>query len=191
MNLKKKGLFVAICKSCGNQYTKFKTTQTACSIDCALKLVAMKKEKVDSKIAKEAKKKQRERKIELKPLSFFRAKAQTAFNAYIRERDNGNGCISCGTKKDVQYCAGHYYTRGARPDLAFNEDNVHLQCNNYCNKNLSGNIEKYRPNLIAKIGEDRYLKLQERIDIKPTREYYSAVEKEYKQKLKELRNGSN
>ncbi len=79
--------------------------------------------------------------------------AQKAFNTYIRYRDRNQPCISCGTEStDITYCAGHYRTRGGAPHLRFNQFNVNLQCNMYCNLKLSGNIGEYRINLIKKFG---------------------------------------
>jgi hypothetical protein len=49
--------------------------------------------------------------------------------------------------------AGHFYSAGSVPRLRFHEDNVHGQCMP-CNYFGSGNIHKYRENLIAKIGVD-------------------------------------
>ena len=88
--------------------------------------------------------------------SFQKAKAQKAFNAYIRERDKDEGCISCDKTKDWQgqWHAGHYKTVGARPDLRFDERNVHKQCS-VCNNYLSGNLANYRKRLIQKIGLDQ------------------------------------
>lgn len=78
------------------------------------------------------------------------------FNAYIRKRDQGNRCISCGSIKANQ--AGHYYSAGHYPELRFNEDNCHLQCTQ-CNMYLSGNLIEYRKGLTRKIGTERIEKL--------------------------------
>jgi hypothetical protein len=48
-------------------------------------------------------------------------------------------CISCA-KPNMDWACGHFKTVGAHPELRFDEKNVELQCNMYCNKNLSGNI---------------------------------------------------
>ena len=142
------------CKSCGDLFTPFTTLARTCSIDCAIedggeaKAIAVKAEKkVNRKALKEFNNNNR---------SYLLDKAQIACNAYIRERDKNKPCISCGTTKpDIQYCAGHYKTRGAHPELRFNELNIFLQCNKYCNLSLSGNIAGYRPRLIERIGIDK------------------------------------
>ena len=119
----------------------------------------------------------RARKEKLKSRNDWLNEVQRVFNAYIRARD-GNICISCGTQSpDIQYCAGHYRSRGAAPQHRFNEMNVHSQCNHRCNLKLSGNIVNYRPALIAKIGlsavealendnQTRYYTIQELISLK-------------------------
>lgn len=92
------------------------------------------------------------RKEKLKSRADHLKDTQQAFNAWIRQRDIGQPCISCGTTADVQYCAGHYRTTAAAPELRFEPLNVHLQCNRNCNMGKSGNLLGYRPGLIKKIG---------------------------------------
>ena len=134
------------CKSCKDEFKPFRIGQKVCSPGCAIKLVHEDK-------AKALKKDTRERKKALKTKSDYANAAQKACNKYIRERDKNKACISCGTHRmDIQYCAGHYKTRGAHPELRFHPLNIHKQCNHYCNLQKSGNIEKYRPELIKKIG---------------------------------------
>ena len=77
--------------------------------------------------------------------------AQTAFNAFIRQRDVDQPCISCGRWHNGQYHAGHYLSVGARPELRFTESNVHKQCAP-CNTHLSGNAVLFRRGLVAKLG---------------------------------------
>lgn len=85
--------------------------------------------------------------------SYQREKAQAAFNSFIRIRDFGEPCISCGLYKEI-VDAGHYRSVGAAPELRFDEDNCHGQCRE-CNGFKSGNQQAYRENLIEKIGADR------------------------------------
>jgi len=86
----------------------------------------------------------------------LKIKAQNFFNAFIRERDKHNFCISCNNQKVEQ--AGHFYSAGHHNHLRFNEDNVHGQCLR-CNYYLCGNLNKYRINLETKIGKERLAKL--------------------------------
>jgi hypothetical protein len=114
--------------------------------------------------------------------------AQQAFNAFIRTRDNGLGCVSCDKDKDWQgqWHAGHYKTTKARPDIRFNEDNCHKQCS-ICNNHLSGNIGEYTPKLIDRIGQDRFLALGLNKVRRYTCEELKEIELTYKRKLKELK----
>jgi hypothetical protein len=78
-------------------------------------------------------------------------KATLPFNAFIRKRDAGECCITCGKPAKLQ--AGHFYSGGAYPALKFNTDNTNgqcMQCNYYAN-----DLDKYRENLIKKIGLER------------------------------------
>ena len=148
--------------------------------------------KAELKRQKERKKAEREstriRKEKLKSRNDWLNDVQRVFNAYIRARD-GNICISCGTQSpDIQYCAGHYRSRGAAPQHRFNEDNVHSQCNHHCNLRLSGNIVNYRPALIKKIG----LAAVEALENDNSARYYAIEDireliTHYKAKVKELK----
>lgn len=93
------------------------------------------------------------RKMKDEDRGFQTNKAQTIFNKFIRLRDEGQVCISC-QKPPKKKNAGHYLSRGAHPELRFNEDNCHLQCE-HCNSFKSGNQALYRVNLINKIGVDK------------------------------------
>lgn len=176
------------CKICKDEFTKRSTLQVVCSHKCAIELINRKKIKKAEQEEKLKKKITRERLLELKPITYWENRAQIAFNAYIRARD-GNYCISCGTTSPyVQYCAGHYRTRKAANQLRFDEDNVHVQCNSYCNRHLSANIINYRPALIAKIGIERHDKLINNFFAKRwTKEECQEIEREYKRKLKLLK----
>ncbi|UAN64282.1 recombination protein NinG [Serratia sp. JSRIV006] len=98
------------------------------------------------------------RKLAVKPLSYFHSKAQIAFNEFIRVRDSGHSCISCGRNTGAKMNAGHYRTVGASKETRYDETNCHLQCE-HCNSHLSGNIGEYKPRLIAKIGQEAFDRL--------------------------------
>ncbi len=124
--------------------SQYNSMQSACSPKCAIELTKLKAKKEFNRETKELKEKAKTRGDWLK-------EAQTAFNRFIRLRDHNLGCISCGTKKDVQYAAGHYKTVGGHAELRFCLINVHKQCNKNCNQSKSGNIMEYRIRLIDKI----------------------------------------
>ena len=183
------------CKACKKAFTPFNSMQKACGPKCALKLVELQKKEKKKLFSSESVEKARK---QLKKLSdndrpTALRKAQKAFNAYIRKRDEGNACISCqefrnetAKGKGSNFHAGHYKTAGGFPELRFNEDNCHLQCA-HCNSFLSGNISMYRPNLINKIGLRAVKKLESQVKLpKYTLDEIKEIEQEYKRKLKEL-----
>ena len=162
--------------------------------ELGIKRQRKKYEKAQAKLRKERQLKEKEsrdklkiRKLAVKPLKYFTQQAQNAFNAYIRERDKGQPCISCGRNTGAKMNAGHYRTVGANPELRFNEDNCHIQCE-HCNSYRSGNIEQYTPNLIAKIGQERFDILMGFHELpKWKREDYERIRDYYRKKLKELK----
>lgn len=117
--------------------------------------------------------------------------AQTAFNAYIRERDRDDPCISCGRHHQGQYHAGHYRSRGACPELRFSELNCHKQCAP-CNNHKSGNVVEYRINLVRKIGQENVEWLEGKHEpCKYTIEDAKRIKAEYRQKLRDLKSNRN
>ena len=117
-----------------------------CSVPCARRVgpLTRKAQKGDLRAAKA-------RLDELRPLNYWRKQAQTAFNAWIRWRDRDEPCISCGTTDTPQWDAGHWLSRGAHPELAFDERQVRKQCSR-CNDFLSGNQLAFRAGLVRLIG---------------------------------------
>ena len=142
------------CAHCKRQYTPRPLAQPFekwCSLDCGVELGRERMEK--AKAMRQAKE-TREARVRLKPRSKWLQEAQAAFNAYIRERDANQPCISCQRHHTGQYHAGHYRSVGAMPSLRFNAWNIHKQCS-ACNNHQSGNLIDYRVNLIHKIGQGR------------------------------------
>jgi len=138
--------------------------------------------------ARKERKDHREAKQKAKTLTEWLDDAQAWVNRYIRLRDANEPCISCGTtNQNIQYAAGHYRTRKAASHLRFNHDNLHKQCNNYCNQQLSGNIVNYRPALIRKIGIERVEAIENDNIIKRwTIEDAKEIIAEHKRLIKEL-----
>lgn len=93
----------------------------------------------------------------LKPLPKLLEQTQKVFNAYIRNRDQGKTCISCGSNQGNQ--AGHYFPVKGFSVLRFNEYNVNLQCAS-CNMYKHGNQAMYRIGLVQRIGEDQVVNLE-------------------------------
>ena len=120
-------------------------------------------------------------------LAKLKQKLQKVFNAYIRQRDKGKACISCGKVKTLQ--AGHYYSVGGYDGLRFNEDNIHGECAG-CNCFDQSHLILYGKNLEKKIGVNRMIDLHEaarnykRNGNKFLRYEIEELIEHYKQKLK-------
>lgn len=139
------------CKTCSTEFTPAKPMQSVCSPSCALSLATSKRAKA-LKVEQVKDKRETKQKLDkLKSKAQHAKEAQAAFNAFIRERDADQPCISCGRWHNGQYHAGHYLSVGARPELRFTESNVHKQCAP-CNTHLSGNAVLFRRGLVAKLG---------------------------------------
>jgi len=167
--------------------------QAVCSPACAI-LDAPKQpanqEKARKSLAQVERREIKVRKEKLKSRADHLKETQHAFNAWIRARDAGQPCISCGTTADVQYCAGHYRTTAACPELRFEPLNVNLQCNRNCNMGKSGNLLGYRPGLIKKIGIEAVEWLEGPHEAKKyTIEQLKAMTAEYRAKTRELKKG--
>lgn len=154
------------CRICREPFTPRKALQIVCGPSCALLHTKQKGEKERKAIAKVERKAIKVRKEQLKGRAEYMKEAQQAFNAWVRERDYGQPCISCGTTANVQYAAGHYRTTQACPELRFEPLNVHVQCNRNCNMGKSGNLIEYRIGLIARIGAEKVAWLEGRHEAK-------------------------
>jgi hypothetical protein len=177
------------CKNCGEVFDPQRAMQKACSVPCAIELANKAKEKTAR--AKEA----RERKVTKEKLDALRTKpqlvklAQTAFNGFIRARDAGKPCISCGTPLGSEpntYDAGHYRSVGSAPHMRFVEDNCHGQCK-HCNNYLAGNHVEYRKRLLERIGQ-RNVELIENDNTtrKYTKEGLEEIAKHYRAEARRL-----
>lgn len=139
------------CRICARDFTPISSMSKVCSVPCSLewaRKLAEKKAAHDARTARVAAREMRER---VKTRGEHLKELQAAFNAWVRKRDEGQPCISCGRMHQGQLHAGHYRSVGSAPELRFEPVNVHLQCQP-CNTHLSGNLIAYRIGLIAKIG---------------------------------------
>lgn len=150
---KKKLQSIKKCKGCGEKKEPFRFGASVCSIECSILFARLQAEKEDRKKAKQVLANDKIRKDAIKTLADWHREAQAEFNKFIRARDHEKEypCISCQRFHTGKWNAGHYLSVGGHPNLRYNEDNVHLQCEP-CNTYLSGNISKYRINLIERIG---------------------------------------
>lgn len=91
-----------------------------------------------------------------KSLPKLKAELQLIFNEWIRLRDSGQPCISCGQIKPLQ--AGHYFPVQGYDGLRYNPLNVNGECS-YDNCFNESHLINYGINLKNKIGESAYNEL--------------------------------
>jgi len=147
------------CKICRAEFTKRSMTHKVCSDSCAVELLRKTREEAKLKADRTERVETKKALERLKTRSDWLKDAQVVFNQYIRERDKAEPCISCQRFHQGQYHAGHFVSVGSRPNLRFDEQNVHRQCAP-CNNHLSGNIIHYRMNLIKKLGVEAVVRLE-------------------------------
>lgn len=145
------------CKNpaCKTSFVPQRLGQAVCNYACGLAIKDVNQEKARKALADVGRKELKAAKEKIKTRAEHMKDAQTAFNAWVRARDAGLPCISCGTTADIQYAAGHFRSAGGHPELRFDPLNVHLQCNRNCNMAKSGNLGPYRIELIKRIGQEK------------------------------------
>ena len=162
-------------KQCRDQLPKAKESKPIekagfCSYDCAAKhgigLVRANSAKAEK--TKKAKASKERLEFNRRHLPWQHGQCKTAFNRmrvqeefqWFAERGLEPECISCGKTK-MDWCCGHFKTVGSQSGLRYDRMNTYLQCNRYCNKGLSGNIEGnkntrgYKRGLAERFGEKR------------------------------------
>ncbi|MBG0694501.1 recombination protein NinG [Enterobacter roggenkampii] len=160
-------------KACRQWFHPVRDGQVVCSFECAsaigkeqtakareaAKQKEVQRQRTEEKAGRQRRKAKRE---SFKTKAQWDKEAQSAFNRYIRIRDEGKECVSCGNPLlgKSNYLTGsaidasHYRSRGAASHLKFNVFNVHSACTR-CNRQLSGNAVEYRIRLIERIGQER------------------------------------
>ncbi|WP_427033035.1 recombination protein NinG [Enterobacter hormaechei] len=165
-------------KACRQWFHPVRDGQVVCSFECAsaigkeqtakareaAKQKAAQRQRTEEKAGRQRRKAKRE---SFKTKAQWDKEAQSAFNRYIRIRDEGKECVSCGNPLigKSNYLTGsaidasHYRSRGAASHLKFNVFNVHSACTR-CNRQLSGNAVEYRIRLVDRIGLERVERLE-------------------------------
>jgi len=169
------------CKVCREYFTPRSSFAKACGPICAQTYVEQEK----------AKKDRRERQKGLQALKTkrdYKKEAQAAWNAYVRARDFGKPCASCGATPQQVFggsmdCS-HYRSRGSAPHLAFHLHNAAAACVK-CNRFLGGNVVSLRAGLVERFGEEKILAVE--ADNRPrhfTSEYYMRIKKIFTKKAR-------
>lgn len=145
-------------EKCGRPFIPLRQLQTVCSPVCASRKVRA------DKLAERAR--DRAARDSLLTVKQLKAKAQDAFNAWIKLRDADLPCVSCGVvsppeRPGGRWDAGHFLSRGAYPELAFEPLNCWKQCKS-CNAGGGKFAHKertvtaaYEAELLRRIGPER------------------------------------
>jgi hypothetical protein len=191
---------VSKCKFCRKPASNRFGLHTFCDTDCAYQFAIAAKEKAAAKKKKEFNAETRRRKVALKSDTEWKNEAQDLFNKmrrleellWFKERDIEPYCISCQLPLgNDQWCCGHFKTRKARSDLAFDRRNTFLQHNVQCNKHLSGDIAGYKIGLAFRFGEDEAKQIIEYCEVRQetprrTVDDWQSMKKEFRREIKRL-----
>jgi len=174
------------CATCSTLFTPQRMGQIACSPECAYQTVQVNKQK-----AYRAETVRRKKGLLDNDKAHWAKKAREACNAFVRKRDSGKPCISCGAddtgaKRD----AGHYRPSGGNSALRYDsERNIFAQCVP-CNQHKSGNLIAYRKALIERLGLDVVEWLDSSHEVKRwTLQELKDIHAHYTAKLKGLQDG--
>ncbi len=177
---------VATCRA---SFVPARMGQAVCSPACAMIDAPRHEPKARKALAEIGRKELRAAKVKIKSRAQHMKEAQTAFNAWVRERDIGLPCVSCGRHHNGQWHAGHYRTVGGNPELRFEPMNVWRQCAP-CNNHKSGDIVNYRLELVKRIGAEKVDWLEGPHEPQRyTIEQLQAIKAKYRAKTRELKKG--
>ena len=193
------------CRICKTKFEPYNSLQVACSVSCAREVGRMQVEKKAEKAAKQARAERRE--FNRRDLNWQHKQCQRVFNRmrvleelqWFRDRGLEPECISCG-KTHMDWCCGHFKTRGAQSNLRYDRRNTFLQCNKYCNESLSANIEGtkttrgYKQGLVDRFGEAEAQRIIDHCEtstapVKWDWQELEALRKQWSQRIRDLESG--
>jgi hypothetical protein len=192
---------MANCKHCKAKSAPLKINlHSFCDYDCATAYAKSVQDKARAKKQAESRKEDREKLKSLKTNSEHASECQQLFNKmrrleellWFKERGIEPYCISCQLPLgNDQWACGHFKTRKARSDLAFDRMNTFLQHNVRCNKHLSGDIEGYKKGLAIRFGEDEAGRIIEYCEVrqetpKRTAEDWRDMKKQFSAEIRRL-----
>jgi len=117
---------------------------------------------------------------------------KTACHTFVKLRDYGKPCISCGTLWKDDFQAGHFYKAELYSTLKYDENNISGQCQG-CNLFKDGNESGYRDGLINRYGQlylsdlDKKANLGNQSQHHWDRETLIDIRKYYQKKIRELK----
>ena len=148
------------CVICNESFTpQYTITQRCCSPKCAIDFAKVKEATKNSQLND-----LRNEKVKIESLSILKDSTKNIVHSYIRQRDKGKPCISCGASWRVNFQAGHCFNVKQYNMIRYDLMNIHGQCKK-CNLFDEGNYDKYLLNLPKRIGDEMYQKLIKRAKI--------------------------
>jgi len=193
------------CRECKAKFEPYNSLQVACSPACALAVGRKVATKKAEKAARQARSERRE--FNRRDLTWQHKQCQRVFNRmrvleelqWFRQRGMEPECISCG-KTRMDWCCGHFKTRGAQSNLRYDRMNTFLQCNKACNESLSGNIEGtktsrgYKQGLVERFGEAEAQRIIDYCEsntspVKWGWQELEALRKQWSQRIRDIESG--
>ena len=115
-------------------------------------------------------------------LEHLKINVRYACHNYIKERDKGKPCVSCGEPWSKYHQAGHWKKAELYSTLKYNELNIHNQCKG-CNLFNDGNVQKYSDRIHLRITREEKAELERLAELEK-----QGVHKWDREQLKETRN---
>lgn len=167
------------CKNCGKQFNPFNSLQRACGAKCENEL----------RTKKQQGKKMDRGKVKTASKAHYTQLASMAVNKFIRFRDRGKPCISCGAKWRADFQAGHLFSGGGHSSVRFDELNINAQCVE-CNSGSNFDQGAYITELIRRTSAEEFEEMKARAyEVKSySIEELNRIVLTYKKKLIDLEN---
>lgn len=108
--------------------------------------------KAKANVKKEQRKKDRQKRQELKTLPELKKELQTQINHIVRLIDKGHPCIATGSYNGKMN-AGHYFSVGSNDTLRFHLENIFIQ-SEYSNSYKAGDTLNYQQGIINTFGAE-------------------------------------
>jgi hypothetical protein len=145
------------CKVCRAKFIPAKALQCVCGLQCALSLATLAKAKRERSQATQERRETKAKLEKLKSRADWAREAQAEVNRYVRFRDIGKGCITCGAKPEQKaggtMDAGHFRSVGSAPHLRFFTSQIAAQCVT-CNRYKGGRALDFRRALVELRGAE-------------------------------------
>ncbi|MBK8810779.1 MAG: recombination protein NinG [Acidobacteria bacterium] len=180
------------CRICKERFEPVRPMQPTCqAFSCQVAYADKAADKSRKNRQAVERKEIKARRESIKTRSDYLKEAQKAWNYYVRMRDYGKPCASCGAMPDQKFggtmdCS-HYRSIGAAPHLRFHLHNAAAACVK-CNRHLGGNVAALRVGMISRIGIEKVEAVESNNDVRKFDiEYLKRVKKIFSKKAARAR----